>query len=154
MAGMFTIKATNVIRAVRTRMARKQSNLGNFSAVHLKAAIVIQAWVFRNFTAQGGKHDTPSLRWRDLAPSTKAARARKGTWPGQILAVTGTLRGGFVPSATSRSGKVENYVPYARYHEYGNRRGRPPQRKMFPAIAQARDIVRPLFLSHVKVSIK
>ncbi len=44
--------------------------------------------------AQGG-YPTP---WVDLSPRTKAARAKRGTWPGQILQDSGQLAASIMPS--------------------------------------------------------
>lgn len=150
------------IHEVGSAMRARRDLLKDLRRAHLQAAILIQQWVFRNFKAQGTMHDSPSLRWRPLSASRIRQRTRPrsatnpsgGTWPGQILAVSGSLRMGFVPNADARSGKVENYVPYAPYHEHGGKRGRPPQRKMFPDEDQARKIVFPIFRDHVKVSIR
>ena len=154
MAGMFTIKATKSFREARSAINSKRAKLADFKGVHLKAATEIFKWVQRNFRAQGNMHDDFMLRWPDLAGSTKRQRAKIGKWPGQILAVSGIMMGGFVPTATASKGKVENATPYARYHEFGGKNRRPPKRKMFPSERQARVIVYPLFKTHVNVSIK
>ena len=140
------------LRDVRARSAVRKEKLAKLSGAHLKAAIVIHGWVMRNFKTEGGMHDRANLRWPALAESTIQARLRRKQWPGLKLQVNGTLRMGFVPSGTMLSGKVENYVPYARYHEEGTKRM--PMRKMFPSERQAYDLVRPIFRDHVRVSIK
>ena len=172
MSGMFTITATESLRTARSRIEKQRGRIADFKAAHLRAAILIQQWVFRNFKAQGAMHSSALLRWPPLAPATIRARVRRNLRTmgrgrnilGRQSAVpiragrfmmlqdTGTLRGGFVPSASFRSGKVENYVPYAPYHEYGTRHI--PRRKMFPAIDQARTVVLPIFREHVTVSIR
>ena len=143
---------TSGIKEVRSRVSARREKLANLEGAHLKAAIVIHSWVMRNFRVEGGMHADAQHRWVPLAPSTIAARVRRGTWPGKKLQVNGILRMGFVPSGTRRMGKVENFVPYAVYHEKGT--PKMPMRKMFPSERQAYDLIRPIFHDHVRVSIK
>lgn len=143
---------TKNMRETRKFLESRRGKLKGLRGAHLKAAIVIHGWMMRNFKTEGGMHDRANLRWPALAESTIQARLRRKQWPGLKLQVNGTLRMGFVPSGTMLSGKVENYVPYARYHEEGTKRM--PMRKMFPSERQAYDLVRPIFRDHVRVSIK
>lgn len=160
------------LKEVREHINVMSKRLTGLSAVHLKAAVVVYQWTMRNFRAQGTLHDRSALHWPPLALSTKLNRIRHRLGTGKnvrrnprsirisagqlpMLMVDGTLRNGFVPNANARMGWVENYVPYAAYHEYGGSvKGRPPQRKMFPDAPQARKLVFPVFMKHVQLSIK
>jgi len=140
---------------MRERMAARRDKLADRRGVYLRAAVVVEAWVQRNFQADGKRHEDPSLWWPPLKPST-IARRRQGSGVGnpQILRDTGRLRGGFETRATARYGEVRNRVEYAVYHEEGNPRGRPPQRKMLPARGQAETLAAPLFKTFVREAIK
>ena len=151
MTDTFRLVTKNMLKT-RKALEAKRGKLGGLSGAHSKAAIVIHSWVMRNFRAEGGMHDDARLGWAPLAPSTIASRLRRKKWPGKKLQVDGILRMGFIPRGTQRSGKVQNYVPYARYHEEGTKRM--PMRKMFPSERQAYDLIRPIFRDHVRVSIK
>nr|AUG44388.1 phage morphogeneis protein [uncultured bacterium] len=69
-----------------------------------------------NFAAQGRP------QWRDLAPSTKRSRARKGTWPGMILQVSAAGLASSVHSfATSTSAGVGTNKIYAAIQQLGGK---------------------------------
>lgn len=76
----------------------------------------------RNFE-EGGR----PRKWKDLAPSTKIARARRGKWPGKILMVSGAGGGLFGSiSYNAYSDKVvmvANKI-YAAIHHFGGMAGR------------------------------
>lgn len=141
------------VNAAIARNRKRLGKLGNLETAHLKAAILLQQWVLRNFKAEGTLHEDAGLYWRPLAPAT-IARRRKGRGQGsvRILQDTGRLRAGFIVSADQRHGMVKNAVPYAAEHESGG--GRLPQRKMFPTEAQGLKIVSKIFHDHVRASIE
>ena len=74
------------------------------------------------FRGEGSTRLTP--RWKPLAPSTRARRARRGG-RGKILWDTGRLRASYVTNPTvqvSKEGlRMGSNLPYARFHEQGTR---------------------------------
>ncbi len=66
-----------------------------------------------NFAAQGRP------KWVDLSPRTKAARARKGHWPGRILQVSGQLASSIHANTDATSASVGTNVAYAAIQQSG-----------------------------------
>lgn len=62
--------------------------------------------------------------WVDLAELTRAARARRGHWPGQKLQVIGTLAASVTTDYGNGWASIGSNVPYARIHQKGGRAGR------------------------------
>ena len=143
---------TRDVQALRRRMRQRGERLSNVRGANLAAAVQIQAWTQRNLEAEGGLHDAGSLRWPDLARSTKRQRRRIGKWPGKMLQVTGRLAGAFETGASRRFGWVRNRTRYAAFHEEGT--SRMPQRKIFPERGQAVDIALPAYRKFVTRSIR
>ena len=172
MADRFHIAVKGIREAAQRARSRADKLHLGMRAVNARAAVLLFQWVMRNFRAEGRLHDSASLHWPPLAPSTKLARIRRNLRTGRrgrnirsriralpigagvtpMLVDTGTLRGGFVPRWTSRQAILENYVPYARVHEEGTTRI--PKRKMLPAPTQAIQIVRPVYGEHVRLSVR
>ena len=75
----------------------------------------------RQFATQSG----PLGGWPDLADSTKAARSKKGSWPGQILQVSAA---GLAPSVQTAYGpnfaSIGSNKPYSAIHMFGGSAGR------------------------------
>lgn len=74
---------------------------------------ILHAEVEENFDAEGRP------KWRDLYPSTKKARARKGHWPGKILQVSGHLAASVTPGSTDDKAQVSTNVEYAAAQHFG-----------------------------------
>ncbi|WP_199026638.1 phage virion morphogenesis protein [Ralstonia sp. ASV6] len=62
--------------------------------------------------------------WVDLADSTKAKRTAAGTWPGNILHVTGTLAGSYTASSGPDYAMLSSFVEYAAIQNFGGKAGR------------------------------
>lgn len=84
---------------------------------------IILSSVEENFLNEGRYESTGSwrggtMRWKDLKPATKKARARKGKWPGKKLQVSGQLAASF--NAVVKGDNLEigsNKVYAARQHK-------------------------------------
>jgi len=70
-------------------------------------------------------------KWKDLADSTKKARARKKKWPGQILSVSGQLSSSINGQVDGNSVLVGSALkfpnsnkPFIRIHDLGGKAGR------------------------------
>ena len=72
----------------------------------------------RSFEAQAGPDGAP---WVKLDPSTIAQRTRRGTWPGQMLQVTGDLAASGVAQHGSDFAELVFGAPHAVYHQLGTR---------------------------------
>jgi hypothetical protein len=120
--------------------------------VNLAAAVQLQSWTMRNMNAEGGMHEEGRLKWPPLRPGTIARRLKIGKWPGPMLQVNARLIGSFEASASNRQGRVQNRVPYARYHEEGTRKM--AQRKLFPTEKQGLAIVLPVYEEFVRRAIE
>ena len=86
-------------------------------------AAALEDSVLESFDREQAPDGTP---WPDLAESTKARRARRGTWPGQVLQVDGA-RGGLVGSISSDYDSMNavagtNKV-YGAVHQFGATEG-------------------------------
>lgn len=90
--------------------------------------------------------------WSDLAESTKAQRAKAGTWPGQMLVRKGA-NNGLLGSLFSDSGSDWSHVgagsgpsaAYALIHQFGGQAGRGkkstiPARPYMPITADGKDL--------------
>jgi phage virion morphogenesis protein len=91
---------------------------------------IILSSVEENFVREGRYETAGSMRggntrWADLADSTKAARAKKGTWPGQKLQVSqGGLAASISKSVTGNAVTVGTNKVYAAIHQFGGQAGR------------------------------
>lgn len=72
------------------------------------------------FVNQAAPDGTP---WADLSPATKTARAKRGTWPGQILQVTGQLSNSITSAFGPDFAEAGSNVVYAGTHQFGTARG-------------------------------
>lgn len=128
---------------------RRQKGLSNMRAVNLKAVITMEAWVKRNFNAEGRLHKEGRLSWPALSASTIEKR-RKGGASGnpKILQDTGNLKNRWSRSASAKRGVFRSQQNYSGTHENG--RGIIPQRKIFPTEEQGQEIVRPVYEGWIK----
>ncbi|GAB4299911.1 MAG: hypothetical protein Kow0096_19610 [Thiohalomonadaceae bacterium] len=62
--------------------------------------------------------------WQDLADSTKAARAKRGHWPGRILQVSGGLAGSLTGNSGPDWAEAGFGKEYATIHQLGGQAGR------------------------------
>lgn len=99
----------------------------------------------RQFATQSG----PFGEWTDLAKSTKAARSKKGSWPGQILQVSA---GGLAASVQTAFGanfaSIGSNKPYSAIHMFGGNAGRGhaaeiPARPYLPFNPQTSELTAP-----------
>jgi len=71
-------------RGVLDSLARLSRGLKDMTPVMADVAQVLASESERQFASESGPHGS----WPALAPSTTAARTKKGTWPGQMLQVS------------------------------------------------------------------
>lgn len=79
------------------------------------------ARALRNWTEDAfqGERSPWGEPWRDLAESTKRARARRGHWPGRILQVTGGLAASISSQAGADWASIGAAKIYAATHQFG-----------------------------------
>jgi phage virion morphogenesis protein len=91
---------------------------------------IVMSSVEENFAQEGrfesaGSWRGGNMRWPDLAESTKAARARKGKWPGKKLQVSqGGLAASISKNVTGNDVSVGTNKEYGAIHQYGGMAGR------------------------------
>jgi phage virion morphogenesis protein len=107
---------------VRAALASLASRLGHMQDVMdaIGGRLVNQAR--QGFQAERSPDGTP---WRPLAKSTIRTRQRQGTWPGQILRVSGSLFNSINHKPTATSVEIGagwgNSMAYAAIHQFGGR---------------------------------
>ena len=62
--------------------------------------------------------------WEDLSARTIASRTRKGTWPGKILQVSGSLAASVTPGSTKTTAFIGSNKKYAAIQQLGGKAGR------------------------------
>jgi len=91
---------------------------------------IVLSSVEENFAREGrfetaGSWRGGSTRWADLADSTKAARAKKGKWPGKKLQVSqGGLAASISKTVTNKDVTVGTNKVYGAIHQFGGQAGR------------------------------
>ena len=131
---------------------KRSSNIKNQRGLFTASTLAIEAWVKRNFRADGRNHDESRYYWPPLKASTIAAR-RKGRGVGtpKILRDTGNLQNRWSRIITNKQGILKSQQNYSGIHEGGT--SRIPQRKIFPTEKQGRSIVRPVFETWIRKNI-
>lgn len=115
------IKWTIDDREVMGVLRRLAATGADMSLVMADIAQVLASESERQFEAQAG----PLGPWPDLAESTKAARARRGKWPGQMLQVSSAgLAASVQTDYDSRSASIGTNKPYGAIHQLGGQAGR------------------------------
>jgi phage virion morphogenesis protein len=94
-------------------LARLRERTGDLTPLMRQIAGIMDDAVEENFAREGRP------RWKDLAPATKKARARKGYWPGAILQQRGELAASITRHITSRSAAVGTNKRYAAIQHFG-----------------------------------
>ncbi len=70
------------------------------------------------------EEDPQGQGWQKLKPVTKALRARKKKWPGQILQVDALLKNSIHPAYRSHDMSLSSNQPHAAIHNFGGKAGR------------------------------
>lgn len=99
-----------------------QQRLDNTAPMMNAIAGVMLEEVKENFVQQGRP------KWKDLYPSTKKARARRGTWPGNILDDSGDLLDNISSSSDARHAAVGTNIVYAAIQNFGGTIIQPPRK--------------------------
>lgn len=101
-----------VLRAMR----RAADEMGNGRPLMRSVAGIMVRAVEDNFKQEGRP------KWQDLRPGTKMARAKQGTWPGQILQRTaGGLANSIQEQFDARNAVVGTNKIYAAIHQFGGK---------------------------------
>ena len=61
--------------------------------------------------------------WAELSATTKQRRQKRGTWPGQVLQVSGTLSHSITSAHGADFALAGSNIIYAATHQFGARRG-------------------------------
>lgn len=99
-----------IVHALRSMIDQLQDRRELMGAL----AGVMHGAVEQNFAA-GGRPE----KWVDLHPGTKAARAKQGTWPGQILIASGQLVASLQDSFDNDHARVSTNKAYAAMINFG-----------------------------------
>jgi len=102
---------------VRDLLKRIQARFKNLTPAMKLIGETVQASIQQNFEA-GGRPQ----KWPDLSPQTKARRAKKNKWPGQILVVSGIMKQITYQADRDRV-TVTAGSKYAATHHFGAKRG-------------------------------
>lgn len=98
-----------IVQALRSMIDKLQDRRELMGAL----AGVMHGAVEQNF-AEGGRP-----KWVDLHPGTKVARAKQGTWPGQILIRSGQLVASLQDSFDNDHARVTTNKAYAAMMHFG-----------------------------------
>jgi phage virion morphogenesis protein len=101
--------------AVMSAMRKAAGEMGNARPLMSSVASIMASAVEDNFAAEGRP------KWQDLHPGTKAGRAKKGTWPGEILRRTGGLATSIQQSFDARQAVVGTNKVYAAIQQFGGK---------------------------------
>jgi phage virion morphogenesis protein len=121
--------------AITPALERLAARLENMTPINREIAEILYDQTMENFEQQGRP------RWEPLAPSTIAARTKRGYWPGKILQVRGELKAAVAPFSDATSAGVSVAKPYAAIQHLGGQAGRGyqtaiPARPYLPADAR------------------
>ena len=101
------------LASVREALQRMVNQSQDLTPLMENVAKTLASETSANFAAQG----RPS--WVPILESTKAARAKKGKWPGKMLQVSGALASSITTAHTSNTAQVGTNVIYAAIHQFG-----------------------------------
>ncbi len=108
-------------REVMAALKRLEAAGADMSPVMADIAQAMASESERQFQRQAG----PLGPWPDLVESTKAARARRGKWPGPMLQVSpGGLAASVQVGHDRRSAWIGSNKPYAAIHQLGGQAGK------------------------------
>jgi len=116
--------------AVTARLKKLAAAGKNLSAPLAAIGEIVLSSVEENFAQEGrfesaGSWRGGNTRWADLTESTKAARARKGKWPGKKLQVSqGGLAASVQKTVTAKDVTVGTNKAYGAIHQFGGMAGR------------------------------
>jgi phage virion morphogenesis protein len=115
---------------VISRLKKIAAGAGDLSAPLSVIGEIVLSSVEKNFEAEGRYESAGSwrgggTRWKDLAESTKAARAKQGKWPGKKLQMSqGGLATSINKSVTKDAVTVGTNKAYGAIHQFGGQAGR------------------------------
>ena len=140
---MITIEVKD--REVLDLLGRLTQGMADLTPVMANVALGLASESERQFATESGAFGG----WPDLADSTKAARRKKGLWPGQILQVSA---GGLAASVQTAYGpnfaSIGSNKPYSAIHMFGGDAGRGhaskiPARPYLPFNPQTNELTEP-----------
>jgi phage virion morphogenesis protein len=112
-------------RTVSAALAKLRARLGDMTPVYTRIGATIEGRVQMRFDTRTAPSGKPWAPWSDR---TAAMRKREGR--GSLLVYTGHMRTSLSYRATRDWVRIGFTVPYAKYHEFGTRRGK---RRHIPA---------------------
>ncbi len=109
----------NEIRRGLLRLAQAGEDL---RPVMQKIAAALEAGVDRAFEKETAPDGTP---WPNLSKVTRERRRKQGTWPGQILNITGAsgLSGSITTASDALTAQAGTIIDHAPTQQYGARKG-------------------------------
>lgn len=146
---LFGVKILGIKRIVKG--AKKyRAGVKNMRAVNLRAAVIYEQWIKRNFRDKGTLHENAHFHWKPLAESTvKGRRKGKKKRPDMILRDTDDLMNRWQITADNKQAVIKSGVKYSSVHEKGSGRAKIPQRKIFPTEKQGQKIVDPVYKKYM-----
>lgn len=140
---MITVEVKD--REVLDLLDRLTQGMADLTPVMANFALGLASESERQFATESGAFGG----WPDLEDSTKAARSKKGSWPGQILQVSA---GGLAASVQTAYGpnfaSIGSNKPYSAIHMFGGDAGRGhtskiPARPYLPFDPQTKELTEP-----------
>ena len=127
---MIKPKVTVNAEPVNARLKKIAAAGKNLAAPLNAIGEIVMSSVEENFAQEGrfasaGSWRGGNTRWADLAESTKAARAKKGKWPGKKLQMSaGGLAASISKTVTGKDVTVGTNKVYGAIHQFGGMAGR------------------------------
>lgn len=164
---------TKGLKPFMRRVANRQARLKNLSPAYKRAVTLYHAWILRNFDAEGGLHKNKDYKWEksqraeNEGGKTLQDKGRlRRDWELRNASSYGLIRskleysvahekGATLPAMVIRpkNAKALRWVGSDGVVRFAKKVNRPeivlPQRKIFPDIDQAGEIIKPAFDDHL-----
>lgn len=144
----FKIFITPTLTKLSERFRKVTKKMGEMSAPHKKIAVILDAWVLRNFKSEGKSVGG----WEPFAAGGRQLPGGGFDTSAKLLQDTGRLRASFIPFSSKGNAGIGSRLDYSETHEEGF--GNIPQRRMLPKLAEVRVDIRKIFDGHVEESLK
>ncbi|MBY0573587.1 MAG: phage virion morphogenesis protein, partial [Undibacterium sp.] len=111
MTALFTLEVVDA--GVQEKLSALIATLSNTAPIMQEISLALLEETEQAF-AHGGMPP-----WHPLAVSTIKRRTKQGSWPGQILQVTGQLAASVTSSFGADFAQIGSNKPYAAIHQFG-----------------------------------